>query len=50
VNAAFPVAVAIGIGIPLWRSPFAAVLAAFAIYAVRYWPVLSPARLDGKPG
>jgi len=24
--------------------------AAFAIYAVRYWPVLSRARLDGKPG
>jgi uncharacterized protein involved in response to NO len=23
---------------------------AFAIYAVRYWPVLSRARLDGKPG
>ena len=24
--------------------------AAFALYAVRYWPVLSRARLDGKPG
>ena len=24
--------------------------AAFAIYAIRYWPVLSRARLDGKPG
>jgi len=24
--------------------------AAFAIYAVRYWPVLTRARLDGKPG
>lgn len=24
--------------------------AAFAIYAVRYWPVLSRPRLDGKPG
>jgi len=24
--------------------------AAFAIYAVRYWPVLTGARLDGKPG
>jgi uncharacterized protein involved in response to NO len=23
---------------------------AFALYAVRYWPVLSRARLDGKPG
>lgn len=23
---------------------------AFAVYAVRYWPVLSRARLDGKPG
>ena len=23
---------------------------AFAIYAIRYWPVLSRARLDGKPG
>jgi len=24
--------------------------AAFALYAIRYWPVLSQARLDGKPG
>jgi uncharacterized protein involved in response to NO len=24
--------------------------AAFALYAVRYWPVLSRPRLDGKPG
>jgi uncharacterized protein involved in response to NO len=24
--------------------------AAFALYAVRYWPVLTRARLDGKPG
>ncbi len=24
--------------------------AAFGIYAVRYWPILSRARLDGKPG
>jgi uncharacterized protein involved in response to NO len=24
--------------------------AAFAVYAVRYWPVLSRPRLDGKPG
>jgi uncharacterized protein involved in response to NO len=24
--------------------------AAFALYAVRYWPVLSRSRLDGKPG
>ena len=24
--------------------------AAFALYAIRYWPVLSRARLDGKPG
>ena len=23
---------------------------AFALYAIRYWPVLSRARLDGKPG
>ena len=23
---------------------------AFAVYAVRYWPVLSRPRLDGKPG
>lgn len=23
---------------------------AFALYAVRYWPVLSRARVDGKPG
>ena len=24
--------------------------AAFALYAVRYWPVLTRPRLDGKPG
>jgi uncharacterized protein involved in response to NO len=24
--------------------------AAFALYAVRYWPVLSRPRIDGKPG
>jgi uncharacterized protein involved in response to NO len=24
--------------------------AGFAVYAVRYWPVLSRPRLDGKPG
>jgi uncharacterized protein involved in response to NO len=24
--------------------------AAFGLYAVRYWPVLSRPRLDGKPG
>jgi uncharacterized protein involved in response to NO len=24
--------------------------AAYAIYAVRYWPVLTRPRLDGKPG
>jgi uncharacterized protein involved in response to NO len=24
--------------------------AAFALYAVRYWPVLTRNRLDGKPG
>ncbi|MCC7326870.1 MAG: NnrS family protein [Burkholderiales bacterium] len=24
--------------------------AAFALYAIRYWPILSRARLDGKPG
>jgi uncharacterized protein involved in response to NO len=24
--------------------------AAFALYAVRYWPALSRSRLDGKPG
>ena len=23
---------------------------AYALYAVRYWPVLTRARLDGKPG
>jgi uncharacterized protein involved in response to NO len=23
---------------------------AFALYAIRYWPVLSRARIDGKPG
>jgi uncharacterized protein involved in response to NO len=24
--------------------------AAFAIYAIRYWPILTRSRLDGKPG
>ena len=24
--------------------------AAFGLYAVRYWPVLTRPRLDGKPG
>ena len=24
--------------------------AAFGLYAIRYWPVLTRARLDGKPG
>jgi uncharacterized protein involved in response to NO len=24
--------------------------AAFGVYAVRYWPVLTRSRLDGKPG
>jgi uncharacterized protein involved in response to NO len=24
--------------------------AAFALYAVRYWPILSRKRVDGKPG
>ena len=24
--------------------------AAFGLYAVRYWPVLTRARMDGKPG
>jgi len=24
--------------------------AAFGLYAVRYWPILSRPRLDGKPG
>lgn len=24
--------------------------AAFGLYAVRYWPVLTRTRLDGKPG
>lgn len=34
---------AIGLSGALWS-------AAFALYAVRYWPVLSRPRLDGKPG
>jgi uncharacterized protein involved in response to NO len=104
-NAAFPVAVAVGIGIPLVRSanrrndffialllalvlralassglvaaplavhaltigaiggmflesaylatvPFSGLRwsAAFALYAIRHWPVLSRERFDGKPG
>jgi uncharacterized protein involved in response to NO len=24
--------------------------AAFALYTIRYWPVLTRSRLDGKPG
>jgi len=38
-------------------DPYSAVVAsgicwsiAFALYAIRYWPILSRARLDGKPG
>ncbi len=47
------------VGLPLLRpeSTVAAVLASaalwsagFALYAVRYWPVLSRPRLDGRPG
>jgi len=35
----------------LLASVFAALWsAAFALYAVRYWPILTRARLDGKPG
>jgi len=26
------------------------IAAAFGLYAMRYWPVLSRPRLDGKPG
>lgn len=41
--------------VPEWTMPaitFSSVLwsAGFAIYAVRYWPLLSRARPDGKPG
>ncbi|HEX4884713.1 MAG TPA: NnrS family protein [Casimicrobiaceae bacterium] len=34
---------AVAVSATLWS-------AAFALYALRYWPVLSRARLDGKPG
>ena len=41
-----------------WPSGYAATVAvsavfwsgAFALYAVRYWPVLTRPRIDGKPG
>ncbi len=41
--------------VPAWLVPSAIVSAAlwsgaFSLYAVRYWPVLTRARLDGKPG
>jgi len=34
---------AIGVSATMWS-------AGFALYAVRYWPVLTRPRLDGKPG
>ncbi|MBC7956913.1 MAG: NnrS family protein, partial [Cytophagales bacterium] len=49
------VRVALPLALPAWTM--AAVLvsaglwsAGFGLYAVRYWPVLTRARLDGKPG
>ena len=41
--------------VPAWLLPSAIVSAvlwsgAFTLYAVRYWPVLTRARVDGKPG
>jgi uncharacterized protein involved in response to NO len=47
--------VALPLALPQWSV--AAVLlsaalwsAGFGLYAVRYWPVLTRARLDGRPG
>lgn len=55
VMAAALVRVGGGIALPHALVPMATVSAAlwsaaFAIYAVRYWPVLTRPRLDGKPG
>ena len=33
----------VGVSAALWS-------AAFTLYVVRYWPVLTRPRLDGKPG
>ena len=35
--------VAVEVSAALWSG-------GFGLYAVRYWPVLTRARLDGKPG
>ena len=39
-------------GLALWAVLFSAALwsAGFGLYAVRYWPILTRQRLDGKPG
>ena len=55
VMAAALVRVGGGIALPHALVPTATVSAAlwsaaFAIYAVRYWPVLTRPRVDGKPG
>ena len=44
-----------GLALPGWYMPTVYVAAAcwsaaFAIYAVRYWPILTRARVDGRPG
>jgi uncharacterized protein involved in response to NO len=49
------VRVAVPLVVPSWLIPAVLCSAAlwssgFALYAVRYWPVLTRARLDGRPG
>jgi len=55
VQAAAIVRVFGGLALPGWYMPTVYVAAAcwsaaFAIYAVRYWPILTRARVDGRPG
>ncbi|MFG6488327.1 NnrS family protein [Roseateles sp. BYS78W] len=56
---AVALAAAVRVGVPLWQPAWTvgAVLASatlwsagFGLYAVRYWPVLSRPRVDGRPG
>lgn len=55
VLAAAVVRVVVPLSAPAWNEPAvlgSAVLwsAGFGLYALRYWPVLSRPRTDGKPG
>jgi uncharacterized protein involved in response to NO len=33
-----------------WRVSGTLWIVAFALFSIRYWPILSAARADGKPG